>query len=144
MSPKGRPRARITRALNNPQQQLTRQQLLAVRQEISGPLPSADELERYAALVPDMPERLLASWERQTEHRIDLERKVIAGDIWRSNWGLRLGWIFAMSLLAAAVYLISTGHESQGVLTLLTTLGGMAGLFVYQDIRRRAERNRKQ
>ena len=111
--------------------------------QISGPLPSAAELERYKAIVPDMPERLLANFEKQTDHRIDLEKKVVEGDIRRADLGLKAGWVFAMALLLASVYLIANGHEGIGVTGLLGELAGLGGAFVYADIRRRQERNRK-
>lgn len=109
----------------------------------SGPLPSADELERYQAIMPDLPERLVANWERQTEHRIDLEKRVIKGDIRRADWGLILGWIFALTLLVASVYLIATDHEGIGVTTFLTEMAVLGGAFVYGTIKRRQDRNRK-
>jgi uncharacterized membrane protein len=109
----------------------------------SSPLPSAEELQRYKEIMPDLPERLVGNWERQTEHRISLETKVIDGDVSRSKWGLIAGWSFAMALLAASVFLISTGHESIGVTALLIELAALGGSLVYSDYRRRRERNRK-
>jgi hypothetical protein len=90
-----------------------------------------------------MPERLLANFEKQTDHRIGLENRVIDGDIRRADWGLKAAWTFAMALLAASVYLITTGHEGYGVTTLLGELAILGGSFVYTDIRRRRERNQK-
>lgn len=113
-------------------------------QTIVGPLPSAAELERYQAIIPDMPERLLANFEKQTDHRIDLENRVIQGDIHRADLGLKAGWTFAVLLLAASVFLISTSHESVGVLGLLTEFAWLGGSFIYTDIRRRQERNRRE
>lgn len=109
----------------------------------SAPLPPAEELERYAAIMPDLPSRLVANWENQTNHRIDLEKRVIQGDVRRANWGLILGWIFAMALLAGSVFLISTGHEGIGVTTLLIELAALGGTLVFSDFRRRQERNSK-
>lgn len=153
MAPKNRQRSVIGRSRVDdryasdkpaltPQQR--KQQLIAARWEVSGPLPSADELERYAALMPDMPERLVANWERQTAHRMTLERTVIEGDEWRSKWGLRLGWVFAISLLAASVYLIVNGFGTQGVLVFLTEMIGLGAALLYTDVRRRQERKQKQ
>jgi hypothetical protein len=93
--------------------------------------------------MPDLPERLVTNWETQTSHRMDLERRVIHGDVRRSNWGLVLGWTFAMALLAASVYLISTGHESIGVTALLSELAVLGGSLIYSDYRRRQQRNNK-
>ncbi len=128
-----------TRAQSSTQQR----SVVAARFSFSGPLPPASELEKYKAIVPDMPERLLANFEKQTDHRQALERRVIEGDVQRAHWGLVAGWTFAMSLLVASVYLIATGHESVGVMALLGELAALGGSFVYSDYRRRQERNRK-
>jgi hypothetical protein len=90
-----------------------------------------------------MAERLLVQVEHQTEHRIGLENRVIDADIRRGNLGLYAGWSFAMSLLIASVYLISTGHEGIGVTALLSDLGTLGAAFLYGDYRRRQERNKK-
>lgn len=85
----------------------------------------------------------MANWERQTTHRMNLERTVIDGDVWRSNWGLRLAFVFAIALLAASVYLIVNGFGTQGVLVFLTEMVSFGASFLYSDIRRRQERNQK-
>lgn len=90
-----------------------------------------------------MAERLLVNFEKQTDHRIGLEKRVIDGDVRRADRGLIFGWIFAMALLAASVYLIATGHEGIGVMGLLGELAVLGGSFIYADYRRRQERNRK-
>lgn len=124
--------------------ELTRvEQQILLEQRVSGPLPSADQLERYNAIVPGMAERLLVNFEKQTDHRIGLEKRVIDGDVRRADRGLIFGWIFAMALLAASVYLIATGHEGIGVMGLLGELAVLGGSFIYADYRRRQERNRK-
>lgn len=46
----------------------------------TSPLPRPDDLERYAALVPDAPERLLAAGEREQAHRHEVESRLVAID----------------------------------------------------------------
>ncbi len=53
---------------------------LAGRSPATSALPSPEDLERYQKLLPDAPERLLASGEREQAHRHDIERRLAALD----------------------------------------------------------------
>lgn len=73
--------------VNNPQDQKASpfgpppfQQNLQIRQEewIIGPTPPAKEMERWAAIIPDAPERILRMVEKQADHRMDQEKKDLA------------------------------------------------------------------
>ena len=48
--------------------------------------------------------------EKQTDHRISLEKKVIGSDTTRSTWGLVAGFVVAMTGLGISYYLIATGN----------------------------------
>lgn len=136
--------SRINDGYSSPKeiQSYVRQEVLLARLR-SGPLPSSDELAAYDVVVPGMAERLLKNLEKQTDHRIDIEKKVIEGDIRRADRGLIAGWTFAMALLGASLYLIANGHESIGVTGLLGELAILGGSLVYSHYQRRQERNRK-
>lgn len=112
-------------------------------QVVTGPLPSAAELERYRAVVPDMPDRLLAHFEKQSDHRMELEKAVIEGDQLRATLGLLGGFVIAMTVFIGSFVLIALGHESLGVLALLGDFAVVGGAYVYGDWRRRQERNQK-
>jgi len=66
--------------------------------QISGPIPSADELAKYEAVLPGAAERLLSIHEeqvarlgKQADHRMELEKTVVFGDSWRAWAGLAVG-----------------------------------------------------
>lgn len=46
----------------------------------TSPLPSAEDLDRYAAHIPDVAERLLAIGEREQAHRHEVEVRLVAID----------------------------------------------------------------
>jgi len=117
--------------------------MMAVQQTYMGPLPPPEDLARYDEIVPGMAERLLTGFERQTEHRMALEKKVIDRDIRRADWGLGAGFAFGLVVFAGALGLILTGHESVGVGTIIADFLTYGGAFLYGDIQRRRERNRK-
>jgi uncharacterized membrane protein len=74
------------------------------------PLPSPDDLERYRAMLPDAPERLLSSGEREQAHRHDLERRLVAldeGSMPRFYMGQRVAHF--VSLVLGLAYLSLMG-----------------------------------
>lgn len=138
--------SRVNDGYRTPQaggRQATQQQMVA-QYTFSGPLPPADELLRYREVVPDMPERLLASFEKQVDHRMGLERTVVEADIRRADRGLNFGFLFGVLVLVAAVFLIYTGHEGIGVTTLLAEFIGLVSILVYTNRQRREQLKRNQ
>lgn len=109
----------------------------------SGPLPKPDALQEYDRIVPGAAERILRMAEKQAEHRQYLEKTVIVGDTKRANWGLAAGFIVAMSGLGAAVWLVATGNAVAGTIIGSADIVGLASVFVYGTVSRRAERTQK-
>lgn len=88
----------------------------------TSPLPSPDDLDRYAAHLPDAPERLLAAGEREQTHRHDIERRLTAMDeqaLPRFYAGQRLAHTISLLLglayLAAMALAILQGYPLAGV-----------------------------
>jgi uncharacterized membrane protein len=126
-----------------PQQQATVQALQVQQTSFTGPLPPPDVLREYNAIVPGMAERLLVNLEKQSNHRMALEKHVLYWDVRRANAGLAAGLLFGLAVLVAAVFLILNGHESVGVGAIIGDFLVYGGAFVYGDVSRRRERNQK-
>jgi uncharacterized membrane protein len=96
---------------------------VGVRQSsYTSPLPSPDDLDRYAAHLPDAPERLLAAGEREQAHRHDIESRLAAMDeqaLPRFYAGQRLAHTISLLLglayLAAMALAILQGYPLAGV-----------------------------
>jgi hypothetical protein len=78
--------------------------------------------------------------ERQSAHRIDLEKSVIAADIRRSNLGVAAGFIVALAFLVGSVILVLSGHAVEGTIFATVDIVGLVATFVYGTERRRKER----
>ena len=92
------------------------------RSSYTSPLPSPDDLDRYAAHLPDAPERLLAAGEREQAHRHDIESRLAAMDeqaLPRFYAGQRLAHTISLLLgltyLAAMALAILQGYPLAGV-----------------------------
>jgi hypothetical protein len=82
--------------------------------------------------------------EKQTDHRISLEKKVIGSDTTRLTWGLVAGFVVAMTGLGISHYLIATGNGVAGAILSGVDIVSLAGTFIYGTATRRAERIEKQ
>lgn len=97
--------------------------LSTVQFEFSGPLPPPDVLAHYNDALPGGADRVLRFAERQSGHRQRLE-----------NRGQIFLFIFATVALVGGVVLIAVGQSAEGLIPLLSAIGGLGGLFVYREV----------
>lgn len=81
------------------------------RKTFSGPLPAPEDFAAYKNVVPDAPERILAMAEKQQQHRIETEQKIVDSNIKSSLLGQWLAAIMAIICLLCCVYLGIHGHD---------------------------------
>ncbi|NMB40453.1 MAG: DUF2335 domain-containing protein [Firmicutes bacterium] len=110
--------------------------IIAIAESFSGPLPHPKILAQYKEILPDAPERIIAMAEKQQEHRFNLEKNVIKGDIVRANRGLTLGFILFMIFGLGAIVLLAIGKNIQGYALLGTSLLGGIGNFIRVGVER--------
>ena len=98
-----------------------------------GPIPDPDTLKRYGEVMPNLPERIVQSWETEQTHRREHERALVETSQKidkRSQW-----FAFILSLLALfiAAYAVYDGQYLYGILfgAVPTLLGGrLLGRFL--------------
>ena len=120
---------------------LSEHQLLAT--SYSGPVPPPSILQGYEKLVPGSAARILAQAERQTDHRIHLEKTVVESDVRRSWVGLWLGFIISMTIIVGGCILVGLGHDAAGAGIATGGVAALAGVFVYGTTIRQRELRRK-
>jgi len=121
---------RLTNNINDKVKQdeiLTYQTMLTTFQ---GPLPHPDILKGYNEVVPNGAERIFALAEKQTEHRMSLERKVIDEEIRLSLRGQNFGFILGLTGLTLSALLAFLGHEVVAGIFASTTIIGLVTVFV--------------
>ena len=77
----------------------------------SGPLPAPEDFGAYKDVLPDAPERILAMAEKQIQHRISMEEKIVSSGLSESKKGQNLGAIIVLVCIASSVYLGMNGHD---------------------------------
>jgi uncharacterized membrane protein len=90
-----------------------------------GPLPDPEALSEYSLLIPNGADRIMQMAEKQLEHRIKIENKVISGQMIQSNMGQVLAFLIGLASLGASTYCIVSGHEWSGS---ILGIGGLTGL----------------
>jgi len=108
-----------------------------------GPLPPPQILHQYNEIVPGLASRIAAQAERQTEHRISLESKVIRSDISRSWAGLICGFVLCLICIIGGVVCVLQGHDWAGTVISTGAVVGLATAFIYGTNLRKAERLEK-
>lgn len=106
----------------------------------SGPIPSHEEFAGYEAVLPGSAERILSMAERQSNHRLNLENKIIKHDIIKSYLGLFFGLIVCLAGFYTSYKIIVLGHPVTGALFGAAPLAGLVAVFVKATNLRQRER----
>ena len=109
----------------------------------SAPLPPPAVLEQYDAVAPGAAERILRRWEKQSDHRMHVEKTVVEGDSRRSDRGLIFAFILSLLIISLGVYAVIWGNPWVGIAAIGINIAGIAGVFVYGTNVRERERERK-
>ena len=105
-----------------------------VIQEFSGPLPPPNVLKQYDIICPGAAERILSMAERQSEHRQNIENKMIKSEARDSFLGVVFAFLLGMSCLVVAAIIVINVPESAGAIfgALLgaTGIGSILAIFL--------------
>lgn len=109
----------------------------------AGPLPHPSMLEKFEQIIPGSADRILKQAEAQTQHRINMESKVVAADIFKSYLGLIFGFIIGLSGIGGGIYLATLGFDVFGPLLSGGTLVTIVTAFIYGTRSRKQEREKR-
>lgn len=115
-----------------------------IQSSYSSPLPPPEIIEGYEKILRGSADRILTMTEKQSEHRRELEKLNLKGEIQRSNTGLWLAFIMTIIIIVCATYLALNSHEATASIMVGATIVGLSGNFIYGSIARKNERNEKQ
>lgn len=111
-------------------QTVSRMTLRVTQSHHSGPLPSAETIIKYDAVIPNGADRIMIMAEKQQDHRMAMEKKAISSQLNQSLVGQIFGFFLCLFALSLATYLGLNGHEAIGSVIGGTTILGLAGIFV--------------
>ena len=96
----------------------------------AAPLPDPRTLREYAQLLPDLPDRIVTQWEKQTDHRIENERKVIDSNIVKEGRGQWMGFSIFLTGMVGAIVLLAMGMTPTGLAVFFADLTAMVTVFL--------------
>ena len=109
----------------------------------SSPIPSAEELAKYEAVKPGMTDIILSTYQKQVEHRINIENSVIKHKNMNTTIGQVFAFIIAMTAIIAGYMLIKIDKNVIGLGSIITALVGLVVVFIYGRSQERKERIEK-
>jgi uncharacterized membrane protein len=119
-----------------PQKQAARQSSQVVAQHYEehyqGPIPPADELDKYEQVEQGLANRIVSMAERQQTHRQALELRAVKSQHARSWAGLAAGWSVAIVGMLVAAYVAVEENAAAGTILGTVDLVALVSVFVYQ------------
>lgn len=100
----------------------------------SGPLPAPEDFAEYEKILPGSTDRILKMAEKQVDHRISSDNKIIDNTYRQSGRGQILGAILVVMFGVISLILGLTGHDSLAKYIGVTTIIGLAVVFVLNKI----------
>jgi uncharacterized membrane protein len=108
-----------------------------------GPLPHPDVLKKFEDIVPGAAKQIIEQANKQTDHRINIEKQVIQSDIRKSYLGLVFGFILGLVGIGGGIYATTLGHNVFGPLLSGGTLVSLVYAFIYGTKSRKEERSER-
>jgi len=120
----------ILKKLAPNEQQIVVKALIQVKRTWTGPMPPPDILAGYNDIIPDGAERILRMAEKQSDHRMDMEKIVVNRELNQSGRGQNYALIIVILVLIASFSLIYLGHEVAGGVLGVVDLVALASVFI--------------
>jgi len=102
-----------------------------VQKSHSGPLPDAETLEHYARIIPNGAERVMAMAEKEQSFRHDYTADVARRQLNQISRGQFFGFALAVIGIGGGILLAYYGKETSGLTTIITSIVGLVGVFLY-------------
>lgn len=103
--------------------------IIRIEAGFTGPLPPPEMLAQYDAVISGGADRIVSMAEDQSSHRRRMESR-----------GQMFGFLLALIAILGGIGLILDGKSVAGLVPLIGAMGGLAGVFVYGEIRARQAR----
>jgi uncharacterized membrane protein len=113
--------------------------IVATVQGFTGPIPPPEVLAGYEGVLAGAAHRIVSMAERQSEHRQDLERRVVKANIRHAELGLWIGAAVAVILVVAAVIVTLAGYPWTGGVIGAFDVVGVVTVFVLRQQARERE-----
>lgn len=126
------------------QRQNKQERVVATRAEFySGPLPHPQMLEKYDQISPGAAAIIIGMAEKQTNHRIDIENKVVASQIQNSKRGQVFAFTLELCALISSFILFMFDKGPPAYVVFGTSVMSLVVTFIYATRSNRKELHEK-
>lgn len=108
-----------------------------------GPLPDPNTLREFDSIITNGAERIMAQFEKQSDHRQLLERTVVESRSANMRRGQWFALIIALFALTVAGYCANIGESTAATVIASIDIVGLAGVFIYGSHVQREERRQR-
>ena len=112
-------------------------------QKYSAPLPPPEMLQKFNEVLPGLAERIVKMAENQSNHRIEIEKKAIVGQVDQSANGQRYALFLGGLALIIALVLGLTGHDSVAIAIGSIDIVGLVAAFTFGQRKQRRDLDKK-
>lgn len=95
-----------------------------------GPIPPPSVLEGYNNIVPDAAERIIRLAEEQSNHRMNMETKVIQSNVMNERLGVVFAFVVVLVSVIGGIAVIMNNKSAEGLALVISSLCALAGVFI--------------
>ena len=95
-----------------------------------GPVPPPGLLQEFDQVIPNGADRIMSMAEKQLEHRISLESKVVEANNRDSLLGVFFAGMIGLIAISGAIYLLANNKNIQGLGIFIGTLATLIGVYL--------------
>jgi uncharacterized membrane protein len=104
----------------------------------SGPLPHPEILRKFEEISPGAAKMILQKFEQQSDHRRDLESRVVRGQIRQADTGQWMAFGLLGTIILGGLFLAYTGRDMVGFGAIVTAVvGGVTLLWTAARAKKR-------
>lgn len=96
----------------------------------SGPIPHPQLLREFNDVIPDGANRIMIMAEKQSEHRRNLEEKIVNANNRDSLLGIIFALVIALVIIGSGTFLLFNDKEVSGMGLLLSGIGTFITVFI--------------
>ena len=119
-------------------------QITATSTSFEGPIPPPQVLQQYNTIVPNAAERIIRMAEKQSDHRMDLEKRVVYSNVKKSYAGMGLATVIALYGLYIAKEIAINGNPATAGIIAALDIGGLISVAIYNVRTQKKEREKRQ
>jgi len=109
-----------------------------------GPLPDPETLRLYNEIIPNGADRVMIMTEKQSNHRISIEEKVITGQLKESKLGQIFGLIIGLTAIICGTICILFGQPISGTIIGGIGLTSLVSAFIIGKAMQKRDLEKKQ